>query len=159
MSLVQAWVVLSSPPPSRPPSGLRPDLLHGQASHFESNVVHHQSELCSACRVVYAVKQRDCMLQVGNQSMISHVTRFADIHLMRQADTPSRTNRQGAARTYHTYLSWGYFQRRMAQQREAASAALSSSSSSSADAGLQALRACRLLLTHRGRLSWPTITC
>lgn len=61
---------------------------------------------------------------------------------MWQADTPSRMNRQGAARTYHTYLSWGYFQRRMAQQRETASAALSSSSSSTADAGLHTPQAC-----------------
>ena len=65
--------------------------------------------------------------------------------LMLQADTPSRMSRQGAARTYHTYLSWGYFQRRMAQQRETASASLSSSSSP-ADAGLRAPQACCMLL-------------
>ena len=38
-----------------------------------------------------------------------------------QADTPARMNRQGAARTYHTYMNWGYFQRRMAQQRDSPS--------------------------------------
>ena len=30
---------------------------------------------------------------------------------------PSRMSRQGAARTYHSYLNWGYMQRRMALQR------------------------------------------
>ena len=53
------------------------------------------------------------------------------LHAVLQADSPSRMNRQGAARTYHTYLSWGYFQRRMAQQRESASMALSSSAADS----------------------------
>ncbi len=52
-------------------------------------------------------------------------------HASLQADSPSRMSRQGAARTYHTYLSWGYFQRRMAQQRESASLALSSSAADS----------------------------
>lgn len=36
---------------------------------------------------------------------------------MAQADTPTRMSRQGAARTYHTYVNWGYFQRLMAQRR------------------------------------------
>ncbi len=69
---------------------------------------------------------------------------LTSLHVMWQADAPSRMNRQGAARTYHTYLSWGYFQRRMAQQRETASAALGSSgsSSSNADTGIQASQAC-----------------
>ena len=35
---------------------------------------------------------------------------------MPQADTPTRMSRQGAARAYHTYMNWGYFQRRMAAQ-------------------------------------------
>lgn len=35
-----------------------------------------------------------------------------------QADTPSSMNRQGAARAYHTYMNWGYFQRRMSVQQE-----------------------------------------
>ena len=40
-----------------------------------------------------------------------------------QADTPSRMSRQGAARTYHSYMNWGYFQRRMALQRSGEAAA------------------------------------
>jgi hypothetical protein len=37
----------------------------------------------------------------------------------RQVDAPSSMNRQSAARAYHTYINWGYFQRRMSLQREA----------------------------------------
>ncbi len=81
------------------------------------------------------------------------------LHAMWQADTPSRMNRQGAARTYHTYLSWGYFQRRMAQQRETASATLNSSSSSStADTGMQAPRAC-LRLEGAQKLASLALMC
>ncbi len=46
-----------------------------------------------------------------------------------QADTPSRMSRQGAARTYHSYLNWGYFQRRMALQRSGEAGADPASSS------------------------------
>lgn len=59
-----------------------------------------------------------------------------------QADTPSRMSRQGAARTYHSYINWGYFQRRMALQRsggsgeDAAEPASSSDSSSSSTSGM-----------------------
>ena len=54
-----------------------------------------------------------------------------------QADAPSRMSWQGAARAYHSYMSWGYFQRRMAHHRSFAapadSRAAASSSSSSGD--------------------------
>ena len=33
--------------------------------------------------------------------------------------SPSRMNREGAARTYSLYQSWGYFQRRMQLRRAA----------------------------------------
>ena len=36
-----------------------------------------------------------------------------------EGSTPSRMNREGAARTYSLYQSWGYFQRRMQLRREA----------------------------------------
>ncbi|CAL8465952.1 g5488 [Coccomyxa elongata] len=45
-----------------------------------------------------------------------------------EADTPTRMSRQGAARAYHTYMNWGYFQRRMAQPREPDSKEASSGS-------------------------------
>ena len=38
----------------------------------------------------------------------------------------SRMSRQGAARTYHSYMSWGYFQRRMAQHRASPAAVTTS---------------------------------
>ena len=72
-----------------------------------------------------------------------HIPSLTLLHAVLQADSPSRMNRQGAARTYHTYLLWGYFQRRMAQQRESASMALRTST---ADSG--ALPACSLHLQH-----------
>ncbi|KAK9902224.1 hypothetical protein WJX75_008431 [Coccomyxa subellipsoidea] len=52
-----------------------------------------------------------------------------------EADTPARMNRQGAARTYHTYMNWGYFQRRMAQQRDSPGSAASDSSNGSSEDG------------------------
>ncbi|EIE18492.1 hypothetical protein COCSUDRAFT_60158 [Coccomyxa subellipsoidea C-169] len=68
-----------------------------------------------------------------------------------EADTPARMNRQGAARTYHTYMNWGYFQRRMAQQRdspntsEPAAADADSSAAGSADSHVSyAGDACRV---------------
>lgn len=35
-----------------------------------------------------------------------------------QGSLPSRMSREGAARTYHMYIYWGYFNRRMAVRRQ-----------------------------------------
>lgn len=45
-------------------------------------------------------------------------------------------SRQGAARAYHTYMNWGYFQRRMAQPREPDSEEASGSARDPQDPGL-----------------------
>ena len=45
---------------------------------------------------------------------------MAEYVLADSGGTPSRMNREGAARTYSLYQSWGYFQRRMLLRRAAA---------------------------------------
>ncbi|KAK9823830.1 hypothetical protein WJX72_005805 [[Myrmecia] bisecta] len=45
-------------------------------------------------------------------------SRIAKAAMALEGATPSRLNREGAARTYHMYCYWGYMNRRMARLRQ-----------------------------------------
>ena len=49
---------------------------------------------------------------------LSCMYRRANSQLYVQGSLPSRMSREGAARTYHMYTYWGYFNRRMAARRQ-----------------------------------------